>query len=185
MSKGFAKGKFKGNYMTEYDEVDNYFINKGKGKKGNYAKWTEAQMWAKGKTSKSKGKGYSRPPAGMFFGGLEMMDVKDVSTTTSASALLPNQGLIDCGATASAGPLVAVDALISSVLAKDCQAVIDIQKNARPYFRFGNGQWDEPCSKSTSPQKFLEPQKRLFCMLFPILLNYIIPTSTKPIWYPS
>lgn len=89
--------------------------------------------------------------SGMFAGGLEMMDVKDANTSSlaSSSKLNVEQGLIDCGATASAGPLVAVESLISSVLAKDRQAVIDIQKSARPYFRFGNGQWGRALFRAT------------------------------------
>lgn len=142
-SKGFNKGKFKPHYMTEYEEVDNYFTGKGKGKKGSKGlKWLEAQAWVKGK--KGKGKGQSRPAvnaysAGMY--GLELMDVKEMNTAASSTSLSPSQGLIDCGATASAGPLLAVQSLISSVLERDHQAVIDIQKSERPYFRFGNGQW--------------------------------------------
>ena len=77
---------------------------------------------------------------GMFFGGLEMMDVKELQTATTSS-LSTSQGLIDCGATASAGPLVAVESLIGSILAKDSRASIDVRQAARPYFRFGNGQW--------------------------------------------
>eukprot|EP00435_Cladocopium_sp_Y103_P019242 s4552_g4.t1 len=76
---------------------------------------------------------------GMY--GLELMDVKEMNTASGSSSLSPSQGLIDCGATASAGPLMAVQWLISSVLKHDHQAVIDIQKSERPYFRFGNGQW--------------------------------------------
>jgi hypothetical protein len=108
----------------------------------------EAQAWLKGnkgKGGKPKGKLFGKPAVnaystGMFFGGLEMMDVKELQTATTSS-LSTSQGLIDCGATASAGPLVAVESLIGSILAKDSRASIDVRQAARPYFRFGNGQW--------------------------------------------
>ena len=156
LSKGYSKGKGKSHYMADYEAMDHYFIGKGKskGKKGKQANWLDAQIWQKGK--KGKGKNQSRPSvnayhSGMFAGGLEMMDVKDANTSSlaSSSKLNVEQGLIDCGATASAGPLVAVESLISSVLAKDRQAVIDIQKSARPYFRFGNGQWGRALFRAT------------------------------------
>ena len=70
-----------------------------------------------------------------------MLDFKELNSASSVSKMRDEQGLIDCGATASAGPLVAVESLISSVLAKDRQANIEVQQSARPYFRFGNGQW--------------------------------------------
>ena len=64
-----------------------------------------------------------------------MLDFKELNSASSASKMKGEQG------TASAGPLVAVESLISSVLAKDRQANIEVQQSARPYFRFGNGQW--------------------------------------------
>ena len=51
--------------MSAYEEVDNYFTGKGKGKKGSKGlKWLEAQAWVKGK--KGKGKGQSRPPVNAY-----------------------------------------------------------------------------------------------------------------------
>ena len=55
----------------------------------------------------------------------------------------PNLGLLDCGATASAGPETSVQKLISSVLAQDSGATVTIAKYMRPYFRFGNGWWGQ------------------------------------------
>ena len=62
------------------------------------------------------------------------------STAASSASLSPSQGLIDCGTTAPAGRLLVVQSLVRIVLERDHQAVIDIQKSERPYFRFGNGQ---------------------------------------------
>ena len=55
----------------------------------------------------------------------------------------PNLGLLDCGATASAGPETSVQKLINSVLAQDRGAAVTIAKYMRPYFRFGNGCWGQ------------------------------------------
>ena len=145
-SKGYGKRKGKGNYMAEYEEYTNFFTSNGKekGKKGKNAHWLDAQLWSKGK-SKGKNKSSSAPRpsvnAYMFTGGMEMLDFKELNSASSVSKMRDEQGLIDCGATASAGPLVAVESLIGSVLAKDRQTNIEVQQSARPYFRFGNGQW--------------------------------------------
>ena len=41
--------------MTEYEEVDNYFTGKGKGKKGSKGlKWLEGQAMVKGKKGKAR-----------------------------------------------------------------------------------------------------------------------------------
>ncbi len=113
LSKGYSKGKGKSHYMFDYEAMDQYFIGKGKskGKKGKQANWLDAQVWQKGKL-KGKGKSQHRPSvnayhSGMFAGGLEMMDVKDInsSSTTTPSRLNVEQGLIDRGAMASAGLL--------------------------------------------------------------------------------
>ena len=155
------------NYMAEYEEYTNFFTSKGKGKgkKGKNAHWLDAQLWSKAK-SKGKNKSSSAAPrpsvnAYMFTGGMEMLDFKELNSASCVSKMKDEQGLIDCGATASAGPLVAVESLIGSVLAKDRQANIEAQQSARPYFRFGNGQWGRALYRvvitsnvSASPQQF-------------------------------
>jgi len=130
---GSHHSKGKSNYLAEFEEYTNYLISKGKGKgkKGKNAHWMDAQLWAKGK-SKGKSKHSSAAPrpsvnAYMFTGGMEMLDFKELNSASSVSKMKDEQGLIDCGATASAGPLVAVESLISSVLAKDRQANIEVQ----------------------------------------------------------
>ena len=52
-------------------------------------------------------------------------------------------GMLDCVATASAAPDVAVHGLQQAILAQDRGAKIDIQPYVRPFFRFGNGKWGQ------------------------------------------
>ena len=141
MTKGRPKG-WKGNYMTEYDTA--LLKGKGKSKKGKNHHWMEAQAFQKGR-GKGKKSAAPRPSVNAYANemfGLEIASSSmEANSLSSMSRMAPQQGLIDCGATASAAPQIAVENLIASVLAKDSQATVDIHKNARPYFRFGNGGW--------------------------------------------
>ena len=146
--KGFGKGKFKG-YLTEYDDYYGNFANKGKGKNKSKSKKgfaLEAQtLWGKGK-GYNKGKSVGKERAvnayanDIFIGGLEVSDAME-ATTADHSEGLPQAGMIDCGATASAAPEAVVKGLISAVLTQDKGAKIEFEQSARPYFRFGNGRW--------------------------------------------
>ena len=51
--------------------------------------------------------------------------------------------MLDCSATASAAPDLAVHGLIQAILAQDRGAKVDIQPYVRPFFRFGNGKWGQ------------------------------------------
>ncbi|CAK9107021.1 unnamed protein product [Durusdinium trenchii] len=145
-----GKGKSKWNYLTEYDPYtyDDFFTGKkGGGKKGKNVPWLDAQACTKGK----KGKGKSNAPVGrpsvnaynteMLFGALDLQaQINETERTVSPSE---THGLLDCGATASAGPQIAVEQLISTIVDRDRQAVVSIHKEDRPYFRFGNGKWGQ------------------------------------------
>ena len=65
----------------------------------------------------------------MFLGGLELDHALEAYATANSGAL-PSEGLLDCGATASAGPQVAIEGLISAVMAKDHQTQVEIQVRA-------------------------------------------------------
>ncbi|CAK9094309.1 unnamed protein product [Durusdinium trenchii] len=133
-----GKGKFKHHYMTEYDPymMEDFMMGKKGGKKGKQSHWMEAQAWHKGKGSSTrfKGKGPSpRPPVNaynseVFFGGLEMQ-AQEAGAPQPAPSLPATHGLLDCGATASAGPQLAVENLVSAILAKDSKAVIQVRKD--------------------------------------------------------
>ncbi|CAE7227772.1 unnamed protein product, partial [Symbiodinium sp. CCMP2456] len=124
-SKGKSKGKAKYGYASD---MDVYYI--------------------KGKTkSKGKGKGPEWAPRTVnafatdyFTGGLELSSTVEVPKPPQTRAL-PELGMIDFRATASAAPEAVVKGLISAILEKDSGARVDIDTNARPYFRVGDGRW--------------------------------------------
>ncbi|CAE7822031.1 unnamed protein product, partial [Symbiodinium sp. CCMP2456] len=141
--KGKMKGKAKYGYVTD---MDAYYIKgkskskgKSKGKKGMYL--NADAVW------KGKGKGPDWAPrtvnayaSDYFMGGLELSTTIASSKPPQAKAA-PELGMIDCGATASAAPEAVVKGLISAILEKDSGARVDVDTNARPYFRFGDGRW--------------------------------------------
>ena len=142
-----GKGKMKGGYQVSLDDSDLYYQSKGKSKgKSKKGFWSEAQaLWTKGKQKgKGKSKDNHRPvnaySAEYFFGGLELRDSFDLNSTSMTSSS-PSTAMLDSGATASAAPEAVVQSLVSSVLAQDRQARIELDQASRPYFRFGNGKW--------------------------------------------
>ena len=150
------KGKGKMSYFSEYDPdmffYEDYMMGK-KGKKGKSHHWLEAQAWSKGKNPKRKGKGLStRPPVNAysaehhFLGGMELQTQEH--DAFSSERMQPSHGLLDCGATASAGPQLAVEQLISTILQHDHQARVEISAEC-PYFRFGNGRWGQALYRAT------------------------------------
>ena len=142
-----GKGKGKSNFAAEWEYEEAYYSKgkpKGYGRKGKSMNHLEANaLW--------KGKGKSRPAmprapvnayASETFYGMEMKEPLELQATSS-SRLEPGSALLDCGATASAGPEESVKSLINSVLAADKQTSITIAKYMRPFFRFGNGRWGQ------------------------------------------
>ena len=130
--KGSKKGKSKGKntFTMDYDYDAMYF--KGKSK------------------STGSGKGYGSTPTRSFvnsytaeFCGLDM----DLHGGEWMPATMPSsgdfEGVVDCGATASAGPEEAVKGLIQSIVAQDHCTVVEIDQSACPYFRYGNGRWGQ------------------------------------------
>ena len=53
----------------------------------------------------------------------------------------PAHGMMDCGATCSAGPERSIQNLVHAILAKDSAAKITINGQNRPRFRYGSGKW--------------------------------------------
>ena len=144
-----SKGKGKFGYAADWDygyENINYAKGKpkGRGNKGKSMHPAELQaLW--------KGKGKSRPMAPRAsvnaytteaLCGMELKESMDLQTTSSARTS-PGVALLDCGATASAGPEESVKSLIGSILAADRQTTVTIAKYMRPFFRFGNGRWGQ------------------------------------------
>ena len=162
----YKGGKGKNNHMMDYDENQLYYMNgsKGKEKKGSKGKYKSSNMmdyqamWA----SKSKGKGKMvggksvRTPVNAYtayydLGGLEMQQAStgSVAAVVKESSTSSACGMLDCGATASAAPDLAVQGLIQTILKHDSGARVDIQPYMRPFFRFGNGKWGQALYRTT------------------------------------
>ena len=56
----------------------------------------------------------------------------------------PSEGLLDSGATASAGPDACVRRLLQSLRRHDPQSVIETDVDQRPMFRFGVASGERP-----------------------------------------
>lgn len=134
--------------MTEYDPytIDDFMMGKKGGKKGRHAHWLEAQAWQKGKgvSNRFKGKGPTLDHQSMpttLKSSLVAWNSRTMKLNLPGpgSTLPATHGLLDCGATA--GPQLAVENLISSMLAKDSKAVIQAGKDDGRHVRFGNGKW--------------------------------------------
>ena len=159
-----GKSAGKGKFAHRVDYGNALFQSKGKGKKGktkskqaNWTEWPEA-LWL---SSKSKGKGKpmsERPAVNVYsmdydFAGLEMealsgdksalpVTSEGLASSTQSTSMKQSEGMLDCGATASAAPDIAVQGLIKAVLSQDSEARIDVEY-MRPFFRFGNGKWGQ------------------------------------------
>ena len=150
-----SKGKGKHAFMLADPYNEHFFTGKsgkkGKGWKGRSksAAWAEHDIsWI----SKGKGKGKSdhRPTVNAYvqdmygINGLEMHEGPHNPlelSSVSPGKVAPHQGMLDCGATASAGPEASVQRLIEAVLRQDKSATVTVDPNQRPHFRYGSGRW--------------------------------------------
>ena len=171
--KGKGKGKKNVHWAEEEwtPDVMAAFSNflrskgKGKGKEVNFTKGNHhQQQW--------KGKGKGKPPVNAYTlnshnaYGLEMEIVPEL---TLASTTIPSTedsslaattktlskhgqpaecGMIDSGATCSAGPESSVQRLVAKILEADASASIHVETRDRPRFRFGSGKWVQACYKT-------------------------------------
>ncbi|CAE7238727.1 unnamed protein product [Symbiodinium sp. CCMP2592] len=146
--KGPGKGRPKGAMMADYEyEPAGYdaihFVG-GKGKKKGKSKSHFGMN--EGPIFKGKGGKHPRTFPGVNAYGLEMLGSEGATgqnyhVSSERDAIPPSSGLLDCGATASAGPEASVQRLIAAVIEKDSQATITIDQSRRPYFRYGSGAW--------------------------------------------
>ena len=132
-SKGFkgSKGKSKDGMMSaiSMDPYEQFAMSKGKGK-------------MKGKFKPSVG------VYGMDFNydmyPMEMMESSKSSTTNRAQPVVPvGYGMLDCGATASAGPEAVAKKLISHLRTFDENLNVELNYDRRPFFRYGSGKWGQ------------------------------------------
>ena len=78
--------------------------------------------------------------------GMEMMGsfsglTLEFNSATKRDSICLGGGLLESGATASAGPEASVQRLINAVLAQDSAASITVDQARRLYFRYGSGSW--------------------------------------------
>ena len=146
----------------------------GKSKKGYHANYVDDLFWtSKGKYGKGKPR-LSTPTVNAY--GMEVLyplellpsssTSWDVSSplsisSTSQATMKPQEGLLDSGATASAGPDASVRRLLQCLRRVDSQAVVETDLAKRPLFRFGSGKWGRALcqvrttsSASGSPRTF-------------------------------
>ena len=93
--------------------------------------------------SKHGGKSKGPPSWGSAFhvDGVEFFTTSEREATMDSKELLASEGLVDTGATATAGGQAAVERLCAAVVAARPDARIIVQEHERPYFRYGSGKW--------------------------------------------
>ncbi|OLP88348.1 hypothetical protein AK812_SmicGene30332 [Symbiodinium microadriaticum] len=177
--KRAPKGRPKGALTMEYDHdpYDMYYLG-GKGKKKGKTKG----HFGLGKGPMHKGKHGKNPR--MFPGvnayGLEMLGSegdlgKGCYASQEKDAIPPSSGLLDCGATASAGPEASVQRLIASVIEQDQGATITIDQSRRPYFRYGSGAWGRALYHVTITSKVSGYEKQFGVYALPNPPEYVEP----------
>ena len=157
--KGFGK-------QLSQAELDAYLFSKGKGKgfkgksKDQFSTyWDEPGMYSsdlmafhKGKKGNLKGKNKNSANVyGLDFNVLESYSSTLYPLELYASAdlhppahVMPEGcGMLDCGATASAGPEASVKKLISSLCKVDEHLGVSLDTSRRPFFRYGSGRWGQ------------------------------------------
>ncbi|CAE7823229.1 CACNA1B, partial [Symbiodinium necroappetens] len=157
-----------GNVQQRQQRPTSTYMTKGKGKNGKgkagksakmaeEAHWMGAKKGFKGPPFKSKGKGQGKgslPWGQSFFTeGPTLIEDAEFFTTTSAddnpngpkdndgNQLKATEGLVDTGATATAGGQTAVERLCAAVAAARPELKVTIHESVRPYFRYGSGKW--------------------------------------------
>ena len=134
-----SKGKGKHAFMLA-DPYNEHFFTGKSGKKGKGWKGrSKSAAWADHRPTVNA---YVQDMYGI--NGLEMHEGPHNPlelSSVSPGKVAPHQGMLDCGATASAGPEASVQRLIEAVLRQDKSATVTVDPNQRPYFRYGSGRW--------------------------------------------
>lgn len=144
--KGKGKGKHPGKFqhMAFWDDP------------GSSSYPYDVQAFVKGRSaSKGFSKGKFKQPLNAYgldlglldLGVLENFPLELFSASQSrppTSRSIPvGFGMLDCGATASAGPEASLKLLISKMRVKDPQLQVSLDTDQRPYFRYGSGKWGQ------------------------------------------
>lgn len=163
MTKG--KGKSKGK------SKDVHFANKGK---------SSSPWYFKGK-GKEKGKGgvnaYSLNAMNYYGLDVELQAQEKLAPDLKTKVMGPECGMIDSGATCSAGPETSVQRLISTIMAADSGADIKISKKDPPRFRYGSGKWGQALYKVTVSSSLSGTPRSFSCFALPD------PEEIKEEWF--
>ena len=136
MSKGKPKGQGlgKGKKGAKFAWV----AAKGKkGYKGNFPKQGSKPGAKNGKGPGNWGSAFHLSTVQ----GLKIFSTSERDAKTEGKEMMASEGLVDTGATATAGGQTAVERLCAAVVATRPDARILVQEHERPYFRYGSGKW--------------------------------------------
>eukprot|EP00435_Cladocopium_sp_Y103_P031540 s2774_g8.t1 len=179
VSKSKGKGK-KGFYYVEDDWNDwIYAMQEGKGKsKSESYKGKFMDPW--------KGKGKGKAPVNAYalnHYGLEMelqaqqdgppehalLASKKMGNPrqTYAREIPPGNGMVDSGATCSAGPETSVQRLVTKIMEADAAAQIRVETKDQPRFRFGSGKWGQALYKLTISSSITGSPRSFSCFALP------------------
>ena len=110
-----------------------------------------------------------------------MLATKKVATprkTQIPREIPPGSGMIDSGATCSAGPETSVQRLVTKIMEADAAAQIRVETKDQPRFRFGSGKWGQALYKLIVSH-LLQGVHAVFHVL-----HYLIPKNVMKIGLP-
>eukprot|EP00435_Cladocopium_sp_Y103_P022172 s5992_g5.t1 len=86
---------------------------------------------------------------------------------TYAREITPGNGMIDSGATCSAGPETSVQRLVTKIMEADPAAQIRVETKYQPRFRFGPGKWEQALYKLTISSSIIGSPRSFSCFALP------------------
>ena len=140
------KGKTKDGMFSYWDggnwDADLFFSNKGKGKNLKGKMKPSANVYGMDFYSvQFLGECHGDPSEPLQLHPLELYSANDGGLVQRS--VPPGFGMLDCGATASAGPEGSVKRLIEVLRKRDQGLQVCINHQKRPFFRYGSGKWGQ------------------------------------------
>ena len=183
--------KGKGRKGMHYFEEDEWAMAALKGKGKSKGKSKDMHCANKGKPSipwQFKGKGKDKGKSGVNAYSLKALNYYglDVGLQSQEIMAMPEQpsrmtgpecGMIDSGATCSAGPETSVQRLIAKILEADSGADIKISRKDPPRFRYGSGKWGQALYKVTITSNVSGTPRTFSCFALPD------PDEIKEEWF--
>ena len=209
--RGFPQ-KGRGKYLSPAELESYLVPGKSKGKKGQHKSkdgmWMEdysydAYPLQKGKSGKGYGKPKGKPSTvnmyNMDYYGLEMMDdfrtgdftmdcfpLELYATSDSVQQSVPTiplgSGMLDCGATASAGPEASIKALLGHLRHQDPNILVSLNYDKCPFFRYGSGSWGQALYQVTITSSS-NPSRLFMAYACPIPRTMDNPGFIRVCWF--